>query len=190
MPDHTSQQPQVITGFASPITNNAQQPASNAKSRLQWAELIGRTSPFPTHATSDPIPIPGCEPATPPFPRPERRRHFLPGVYEAGPRIHQRLDNVTDYCAPGFHGWEFAQGARVKREEVNVGKILAREWPPSEPWERQVVYRKDPDFSRDPKPERAENETKEAIERLLLLKWHAAKQLKKMRKSEEGGDVP
>jgi hypothetical protein len=129
----------------------------------------------------------------PSSPRFERRRRILPGVYEAEPRIHHRLDNVTDYCAPGFHGWEFAQRARVKREEANVGKILAGEWPPSEPWERQVVKRKDPDFSRDPRPQREENEqNSEAVERLLLLKWHAAKQLKKMkeRARKERGDVP
>jgi hypothetical protein len=194
MPDHASQQPQHITGFASPTSNNTQKPAANANTRLRWAESIGWTSPFLTHATSDPISISGCEPATPPSPHPERRRHLLPDLYEAEPRIHHRLDNVTDYCAPGFRGWEFAQQARAKREEANVGKILTGEWPPSEPWEREVVYRKDPDFSRgpSPKPERKENEDKESTERLLLQKWHAAEQLKKMKKtkSEERGNMP
>lgn len=79
-------------------------------------------------ATPSPIPIRGCKETTPvtEYSIWEPAQHFCTNLHQP---IHSRMDNVTDYCWPGAHGWEFAREGRREREEERVGKILGGQWP-------------------------------------------------------------
>lgn len=182
MPNRFTQRRKAAKGVSPPAPNTTQQPAANANSRVRWAEPVASIMEFPNHAVSDPIWIPGCEPIEQRSPDRRYHRDDMHLVFDTEPRIHHRLDNVSDYGRN--HGWEFAQRARVEREEANVGKILAGEWPPRIPWEQPtVIVRKDPDFSKDPKPSQPTQQEKEEEEvRLKMLEYRIAKQLRKLQR--------
>jgi hypothetical protein len=184
MPNRTTQPWRVANGVVHPGANNTQRPAANANPRIRWAEPVASFIPSPTHAVSDPIWIPGAQPIEQPSSYLQYNRQFLHQIFDTEPRIHHRLDNVTDYGRSGTHGWEFAQRARVEREEANVGEILAGEWPPRIPWEKQRLVRKDPDFSKDEKPAEPTQQEMEDDVRLKMMKWKIAKQLRKLQEAE------
>jgi hypothetical protein len=65
----------------------------------------------------------------PPQPQPQRptpipRRRFVPSKWYPLPaRIHTRHDDITQYHAPGTHGWEDSHCRRVLEAELRVGEI-------------------------------------------------------------------
>jgi hypothetical protein len=161
MPEPSSKPSKGIMRCNGPIVQGAGQPAVKTTRVVRWAEQIARVYPnkaSPT-ATSDPIPIPGREPSWEEttlrlhgYKRARLPKHLRafqppPGFEEAEARIHHRLDNITDYCLPGAHGWQSSQEKRVRRSDAQTGKILRGEWPPARPWKRkELVINKDPDF--------------------------------------------
>jgi hypothetical protein len=116
--------------------------------RVRWAELpsyqyyLNETSPA---LTSDPIPIPNRN----------QERNLLRGSWisprkptafertNGEDRIHNKLDNVADYCKRGYCGWESAHDKCIETYDEEVGKMLAGQWPDRKKWNIPKVVRRD-----------------------------------------------
>jgi hypothetical protein len=161
MPEHSLGASQAPTSCSGPVAEGAQQPAKQTNRRIRWAEPVAKFYPNMASpaATSALIQIPGREPSweeTMMRPHLHQRiyipKHLVgvqlpPDLKEAEPRVHHRLDNITDYCLPGAHGWQSDQEKRVQRSDAQAGKILWGEWQPASLWKgKQCAIRRDRDF--------------------------------------------
>jgi hypothetical protein len=96
-------------------------------------------------ATSDPIPIPGCEVA----PNAMNMERLPTARHRVKRPVHHRLDDVTDYSLSGTHSWQFAKNHRLEKTEREVGKIFAGQWTPVNTWSKNKVIRKDVEFDQE-----------------------------------------
>jgi hypothetical protein len=96
-------------------------------------------------ATSDPIPVPGCEIAANAI-----TMERLPTARHRVKRpVHHRLDDITDYSLSGTNSWQFANKQRLEQAEREVGKIFAGQWTPVDTWSKNKVNRKDVKFDKE-----------------------------------------
>jgi hypothetical protein len=122
--------------------------------KIHWAQPPPSPHHYPNPASSaavsPPILIPGHEVdedrsfyavhIAPYKPAPVEERNA------GGDRVHNRLDNVTDYNLRGTCGWEHAHEERSQRLEKEVGRITMGSWLDRRLWRViRPVQRKDPD---------------------------------------------